>query len=104
MVLQAKFKYMHDHAFTGGIVPLQHASYAVVPASFVRLWTQWLIRPTDVMRPDTLDNSGFFCEHGMLNFDPNIPVDIDSSMAIIRKSEWENLEQLCALYSPIDFI
>jgi hypothetical protein len=73
---------------------LEPGFYAIVPSQFVRSWRQWLARPTEAMRPEEVDNSSFMCEHHKLIFDPNVPVDFDCSMLLIRKSEWERLESL----------
>jgi hypothetical protein len=91
---KARLKHMHDYALAGSLTLLEHVPCAVVPAQFVRSWRQWLARPTEVERPEAVDNSMFLCEHGMLVFDPNISLDLDSSIAIIKRSDWKVLEEL----------
>lgn len=49
-------------------------------------------RPTEVQRPDSIDNTLFICEHDMLVFDPNS--DLDSSLVVIKRSDWNELETL----------
>ena len=36
----------------------------------------------------------FTCEHGLLTFDPNVIGDVDTSMSIIKRSDWAVLEEL----------
>jgi hypothetical protein len=90
---QARLRHMHEYALNGAMI-LEPASCAVVPAQFVRSWRQWLARPTEAMRPDAVDNTVFLCEHDRLVFDPNVPADFDSSIMVIRRTDWERLEGL----------
>ena len=53
-----------------------------------------ILRPGDVARPEAVDNSQFICEHGLLAFDPNVSGDLDASMTIIKRSDWDALEEL----------
>jgi ubiquitin carboxyl-terminal hydrolase 48 len=41
-----------------------------------------------------VDNSAFICEHDLLAVDPNSPLDFDSTLAIIKRSDWDVLETL----------
>ncbi|KAJ7581164.1 hypothetical protein C8J56DRAFT_866417 [Mycena floridula] len=66
---------------------------AFVPIAFVRTWRDWLLRPADNDRPNDLDNTSFFCEHQHLNFDPNHLNDWQDTCALIKRSEWDLLEQ-----------
>ncbi|KAI0721718.1 cysteine proteinase [Cerioporus squamosus] len=91
---KARLKHMHDNALNGNNALLEDVPCAVVPSQFVRSWRQWLMRPSEVPRPETLDNSQFVCEHGRLAFDPNVSGDLDASMTIIKRSDWDALEEL----------
>ncbi|TFK92421.1 cysteine proteinase [Polyporus arcularius HHB13444] len=91
---KARLKHMHDNALNGNNALLEDVPCAIVPSQFVRSWRQWLMRPSEVPRPETLDNSQFMCEHGRLAFDPNISGDLDASMTIIKRNDWDALEEL----------
>ncbi|OBZ75519.1 Ubiquitin carboxyl-terminal hydrolase 48 [Grifola frondosa] len=91
---KAKLRHMHDNALNGNTVLLENVPCAIVPAQFIRSWRQWLLRPGEVCRPEGVDNSSFICEHGMLVLDPNSASDLDSSVAIIKRSDWDVLEEL----------
>jgi len=91
---------MHDYALSGNLTLLEHVPCAIVPAQFVRSWRQWLARPTEAARPEAVDNTVFICEHEMLVLDPNIPMDLDSSVAIIKRSDWESLEEMSVSQIP----
>jgi len=41
-----------------------------------------------------IDNTLFICEHDKLVFDPNNPADLDPSISIIKRTEWDYLESL----------
>lgn len=85
---------MYDNALNSDMSSLQNVPCAIIPAQFVKNWRQWLSRPSDVLRPDMVDNTLLICEHGLLALDPNSPTDLDSSLAIIKRSDWEILENL----------
>ena len=85
---------MHDNALTGTTSLLEEVPCAIVPAQFVRSWRQWILRPGEVSRPPSVENSQFLCEHCMLAFDPNISGDIDTTMAIIKRTDWDALVEL----------
>jgi hypothetical protein len=89
---------MHDNALTGNLALLEDVPCAIIPSQFVRSWRQWLARPTDAARPETIDNSQFICEHEMLTFNPNIPMDLDTSIAIVKRADWDILEELCVSF------
>lgn len=92
---KAKLRHMHENALTGNSILLEDVPCALVPARFVRLWRQWLIRPTESPRPDTIDNTVFLCEHDKLVLDPNSSADLDVSVvAVIKRSDWNILENL----------
>lgn len=85
---------MHDNALTGGTLDLENVPCAIVPAQFVRSWKHWLARPADALRPEMVDNTSLMCEHGMLLFDPNSPGDLNTSITMIKRSDWDVLEDL----------
>ncbi|TBU50715.1 cysteine proteinase [Dichomitus squalens] len=91
---KARLKHMHDNALNGLTALLEDVPCAIVPSQFVRAWRQWVMRPGEVSRPETVDNSSFVCEHGQLAFNPNVPGDMDTSMAIVRLSDWSALKEL----------
>ncbi|GBE82261.1 cysteine proteinase [Sparassis latifolia] len=91
---KAKLKHMHDNALNGNTALLENVPCAIVPAHFVRAWRQWLLHPVEVQRPESVDNSQFLCEHGLLCLDPNSGTDLDSSVAIIKRSDWDVLEDI----------
>ena len=85
---------MHDNALTGGTLDLENVPGAIVPAQFIRSWKHWLARPADALRPEMVDNTSFMCEHGMLLFDPNSPGDLNTSITMVKRSDWDVLEDL----------
>ncbi|KAL7283349.1 hypothetical protein ACG7TL_002778 [Trametes sanguinea] len=91
---KARLKHMHDNALNGNTALLEGVSCAIVPTQFVRSWRQWIMRPSEVPRPQAIDNSEFICEHGLLAFDPNFGGDMDGSMTVIKRSDWDALEEL----------
>ncbi|KAL1710109.1 hypothetical protein EV121DRAFT_252295 [Schizophyllum commune] len=91
---KARLKHMLDHALNGDTALLEDTPLAIVPSQFVRAWKMWLGRPTEYPRPPGIDNSSFFCEHDRLAFDPNVPADMDSKLAVIKRSDWEVLQTL----------
>ncbi|CDO68332.1 hypothetical protein BN946_scf184799.g59 [Trametes cinnabarina] len=92
--LKARLKHMHDNALNGNTALLEDVPCAIIPSQFVRSWRQWVMRPNELARPEAVDNSQFICEHGLLAFDPNESGDMDSSMTIVKRSDWDALEQL----------
>ncbi|KAF8843558.1 cysteine proteinase [Paxillus ammoniavirescens] len=91
---KARLRHMHDNALIGNTLLLENILCAVLPADFVRTWRKWLSRPTEAPRPNKVDTSPLFCEHGNLVFDPNAQNDWDSSIALIQMSEWLILHEL----------
>lgn len=87
---------MHDNALNGNTALLEDVPCAIVSSHFVRSWRQWILRPGEVSRPGPVDNSSFICEHGLLAFDPNVAGDLDTSMTIVKRSDWNALEELYA--------
>ncbi|KAJ3574829.1 hypothetical protein NP233_g1494 [Leucocoprinus birnbaumii] len=72
----------------------EDVSLAIVPTTFYKGWVSWVNSPADHTRADKLDNSHFLCEHNLLNFDPNCPLDTEMTISIIRHSDWEALRNL----------
>ncbi|CCM02089.1 uncharacterized protein FIBRA_04166 [Fibroporia radiculosa] len=91
---KAKLKRMHDDTLHGNTALLKNIPCAIVPAEFVRSWRQWLQRPGEISRPQAIDNSEFICEHGLLCIDPNTAFDIEASIAIIERADWDILEKI----------
>ena len=85
---------MHDNALNGNTSLLEDVPCAIVPSQFVRSWRQWILRPGEAPRPAAVDNSQFICEHGLLAFDPNASGDIDTSMAIVKRTDWAAVEEM----------
>jgi hypothetical protein len=83
---------MHDHALN--METLQEQPCAIIPATFLKAWHLWLNRPTEAPRPETVDNTPFICTHDLLNLDPNSTTDFDSSFALIKRDDWDTLENL----------
>lgn len=89
---------MYENALNGNTALLENVPCALVSAQFIRAWKAWILRPGDVSRPDLVNNSHLICEHGHLIIDPNSPNDLDSTIAIIKRTDWDVLEDL--LVSP----
>jgi hypothetical protein len=85
---------MHDNALTGATKFLEHIPCTIIPAQFVRTWKQWLFRPAELQRPEKVDSGRFVCDHGLLALDPNCAGDLDTSIAVITRSDWDVLESL----------
>ncbi|KAJ6497048.1 hypothetical protein C8R47DRAFT_1184375 [Mycena vitilis] len=91
---KAKLKHMFENALNGNISLLSDVPCALVPLVFVQAWRQWLTRPTEQIRPDSIDNSPFFCKHDLLAFDPNCSTDVDGLLVVIQRPDWDELERL----------
>lgn len=90
---QARLKHMQDHALNRNTELLENVTCALVPASFVREWKLWILRPGHHPRPTSLDNSSYLCDHGLLALDLN-GGDLDRSVCLIRLPDWDALEAL----------
>ncbi|KAI0755703.1 hypothetical protein C8Q74DRAFT_1305422 [Fomes fomentarius] len=77
-------KHMHDNALNGNNALLEDVPCAIVPSQFVRSWRQWLLRPSEIARPENVDNAQFICEHA----------EIWISMTIVKRSDWDASEEL----------
>ncbi|KAI0032221.1 cysteine proteinase [Vararia minispora EC-137] len=97
---KVQLRKMFDHALKGDIALLEDTALALVPSSFVRGWRHWNLRFATIPRPPGIDNSAFLCEHDLLAFDPN-KGDIDETMCIVLKSDWETLQRLYDAGPPI---
>lgn len=84
---------MYENALNGNISLLSDVPCALVPMAFVQAWRQWLSQPTEQIRPDSIDNTPFICEHEMLSIDPNCPSDMES-LVVIQRNDWYELEKL----------
>ena len=84
---------MQENALNGNTALLENVACALVPASFVREWKLWILRPGHHPRPACLDNSPFLCDHGLLALDLNRG-DLDRSVCLVRRSDWEVLKEL----------
>ncbi|KAJ7444900.1 hypothetical protein FB451DRAFT_1343700 [Mycena latifolia] len=91
---KTKLKHMYDNALNGNISLLSDVPCALVPVGFVHAWRQWLGQPTEMIRPDRIDNTPFICEHELLAIDPNCPTDIDGSLVVVQRSDWDELERI----------
>ncbi|KAJ3775406.1 cysteine proteinase [Lentinula raphanica] len=87
---KAKLKYMLEYASDKNFF-FDHVACALIPLDFLRCWRKWVNKPSEYDRPEKLDNSGFFCKHQMLNVDFS---DFESTAAIIKRTEWDALEDL----------
>ncbi|KAJ3732305.1 cysteine proteinase [Lentinula guzmanii] len=87
---KAKLKHMLEYASDKNLF-LENVDCALIPLDFLRCWRKWANKPSEFTRPDDLDNSGFLCEHGMLNLDFS---DFETTAAIIKRNEWDVLEAL----------
>ncbi|TFY67092.1 hypothetical protein EVG20_g4062 [Dentipellis fragilis] len=90
---KARLKHMHDNALNGNTNLLENVPCAMIPAQFVRSWRQWIMRPSLNPRPEAPNTSSFLCEHGLLAIDPNTS-DLDTSVCLIRRHDWDVLEEL----------
>ena len=84
---------MQENALNGNTALLENVACALIPASFVREWKLWILRPGHHPRPACLDNSPFLCDHNLLALDLNRG-DLDRSVCLVRRSDWEVLKEL----------
>ncbi|KAH8107139.1 cysteine proteinase [Cristinia sonorae] len=91
---KAKLKHMYEMTTMNPTIPVVGEPCAMIPAQFLRSWKQWLFRPTELQRPQGIDNTIFLCEHGDLIIDPNDPADIEHDVALIQRRDYEVLEDL----------
>jgi hypothetical protein len=84
---------MHEYVVNGNLALLEDVPCALVPASFLREWRLWILKPTRHTRPARLDNSPYLCDHNLLALDLN-GGDLDRSVCLIRRPDWDTLEEL----------
>jgi ubiquitin carboxyl-terminal hydrolase 48 len=86
---------MYDNALNpNSEFPNDDTPLALVPVVFVRAWRQWLSQPTEMLRPDSIHNTPFICEHQMLAVDPNCSSDWEGTHVLIKRADWDALEKL----------
>ncbi|KAI0293067.1 hypothetical protein BC826DRAFT_1016774 [Russula brevipes] len=90
---KGRLKHTQENALNGNTALLENVTCALVPASFVREWKLWILRPGHHPRPACLDNSPFLCDHGLLALDLN-GGDLDRSVCLVRRPDWDALEEL----------
>jgi len=84
---------MYDYDFLSQISLLENTLLCVIPEEFLQDWKQWLSRPTEFPRPNSVDTRSLFCEHNLLLVDPNSTGDMDS-LSAITMADWETLKGL----------
>jgi ubiquitin carboxyl-terminal hydrolase 48 len=85
---------MYENGLTRNTAFLENIPCCIVPTKFIRDWKQWLLKPTEVARPTIVDLKELNCEHKLIALDPNSPSDMDSSITLITRSDWDILESL----------
>jgi hypothetical protein len=84
---------MYDYDFSSQPSVLEDTPLCIIPEEFMRDWKQWLFRPTEFPRPNSVDTGPLFCEHNHLLVDPNSTGDMDS-LSVITTADWEILQGL----------
>jgi hypothetical protein len=84
---------MYDYDFSGQTSLLEDTPLCVIPEEFLHDWKQWVFRPIEFPRPNSIDTAVLFCEHGLLLIDPNSTGDMDS-LSVVTRADWEILEGL----------
>ncbi|TFK76330.1 cysteine proteinase [Pluteus cervinus] len=87
---KAQFRNLLDNASTGLLAVELNKPSALISTDFYKSWKRWVTRPTEVSRPETIDNSAFLCEHSLLAFDPNHAPDL-ANFIVINQEEWDAL-------------
>ncbi|KAI0273307.1 cysteine proteinase [Gloeopeniophorella convolvens] len=90
---KARLKHMQENALNGNTALLEDVACALVPATFVREWKLWILRPGHHPRPAGLSNASYICDHDLLALDLNSG-DLDRSVCLVRRSDWDVLEEL----------
>lgn len=62
----------------------------------MKSWTEFVRRPAVAKRPEILDNDRLLCEHGLLTYDPEEPIDHadTNGFAVLHDEEWTALSNL----------
>ncbi|KAF9430011.1 hypothetical protein BGZ94_008670 [Podila epigama] len=79
--------------------------YFVVSDAFITQWLEYIKKPLQKERPQSIINDTLLCEHGGFLFDPNIPSDSqrENGYTVINKQEWEQMQALYEGGPPISF-
>ncbi|KAF9265554.1 cysteine proteinase [Marasmius fiardii PR-910] len=101
---KAKLKRVFEYAGITESNNLFHENepLSIIPASFLRTWRLWVTKPAEYERPESLDNTIFFCEHDLLTFDPEF-YGTESDVAAILYTEWQILEKIYTAGPLISF-
>ncbi|KAF8643800.1 hypothetical protein AX16_008818 [Volvariella volvacea WC 439] len=73
-------------------VPL-NVPCAIIAIQFIKAWNKWLVRPTEVPRPERIDNDKLICAHDLLAYDPNHS-SFSSSFMLIPQTDWDILSHV----------
>ncbi|KAI3661689.1 hypothetical protein MP638_002941 [Amoeboaphelidium occidentale] len=68
--------------------------FYVIDSEFLYSWRRWIRDPIGCLRPDSLDNTRLYCEHGRLNVDLN---EFNPNGSISEKSNiwpWESFMEI----------
>lgn len=84
---------MYEYDFLSQPSPLEDTPLCIIPEEFLQHWKQWLLRPTEFPRPNSIDTALLFCEHNLLLIDPNSPGDMDT-LSVITMVDWGTLQML----------
>ncbi|GJJ78122.1 ubiquitin carboxyl-terminal hydrolase 48 [Entomortierella parvispora] len=70
--------------------------YYLVSQGFMKAWVDFIRKPTVAKRPEILDNDGLLCEHGLLTYDLEEPVDYKdvNGFVVLLDDEWTALSNL----------
>jgi len=83
---------MYDHDSNQTSL-LEDTPLCIIPEEFLQDWKQWLFRPAEFPRPNSVDTAPLFCEHNLLLIDPNSTGDMDS-LSVVTMTDWEILRGL----------
>jgi hypothetical protein len=62
-------------------------------ADFVRKWQTW-VNGRNPIRPQRVDNSHFFCEHGIIVHVEKMEDLQDASFVVVDKDGWDKIARL----------
>lgn len=87
---------MYDSSTITHRSALEKVPYCFIPTKFLRDWKQWILKPTEVARPEEIDLWHLVCQCGFGGFaiNPNSALDLNSPIALILKSDWDILKEL----------
>ncbi|TCD68915.1 hypothetical protein EIP91_009466 [Steccherinum ochraceum] len=91
---KAKLKHMYDMAVISTTSAVEGEPCAIIPKHFASSWKQWLFRPTELQRPEGIDNTRFLCRHSNLIIDPNVASDVEGEVVVVRRQDYDVLENL----------